>query len=230
MLDPRVVLGLPLDEPVDDVRLRKEFRAALLNSHPDKPGGCRERFEAVKGAYDTFRAADVASPSASTLGELIAGALRSKSAYFKANVGTMSARAVRRLLEETLGMRELELDANKALVNELIDEIILTGQSYPAEEETPRAHVLKAMCNRATVHVPPSVYTKNRGCQEGVARALEALLAKHGLTALSSPGEIRKVKRRLATERELDGMDAANIIHGEGERLRTPKRRAATDN
>ena len=142
----------------------------------------------------------------------IAEAMSARSAYFKANASTLRARDVRRHLEVELGLPERELDAHKTLVDKLIDRIVLDNEVDSPSPEKTRAQVLRDVCNKATIHVPPSVYTKNRGDDEGVARAMEALLARHSLNERSSPGDIKRVKKRLTIERELDGIDVTNII------------------
>ncbi|GAX73902.1 hypothetical protein CEUSTIGMA_g1352.t1 [Chlamydomonas eustigma] len=88
----------------------------------------------------------------------------------------------------------------------------------------PKVHKLRDICTRATIKIPPNVYAKNKGDDSAVAKALEELLAKHGLRPGASNDEIQSVRVRLAKERDLDGIDSSNIIQTDGRR---PRRAAA---
>jgi hypothetical protein len=77
-----------------------------------------------------------------------------------------------------------------------------------------RIEKLRAACRAATVTIPPTTYVKNKGSEEALAAALEALLAKHGLSAGSGERELARVKAQLALAKDLEGIDASNIVEG----------------
>lgn len=64
---------------------------------------------------------------------------------------------------------------------------------------------LKGVCKAASITVGPSVYTRVSSAQD-VEDRLRALLAKHGLSEGSSAGDIAGIRKRLAKERDLEGM------------------------
>lgn len=80
---------------------------------------------------------------------------------------------------------------------------------------------LKRVCQDAAIRVPPTVYSRHRGDDDALCRALEELLHRYGLSVNSSTDQIRRARREIETSRELDGIDLGNII---GER---PRRAAA---
>lgn len=71
----------------------------------------------------------------------------------------------------------------------------------------------KKVLKEASIRIPPNIYKKNKTLVE-LESALEALLEKHGLSFNSSKKIIRKVKKRLEIERDMDGIDMSNVIHG----------------
>lgn len=71
----------------------------------------------------------------------------------------------------------------------------------------------KKVLKEASIRIPPNIYKKNKTLVE-LESALEALLEKHGLSINSSKKIIRKVKKRLEIERDMDGIDMSNVIHG----------------
>ncbi|KAF8067363.1 LIMR family protein [Scenedesmus sp. PABB004] len=97
-----------------------------------------------------------------------------------------------------------------------------TRQHGPA----PRAGVPAAA---AAAHAaPPPPRRRRRAAQNkgdaAVAAALGALLAKHGLDADSDAGAIGRARARIERNKDLEGIDAGNIIAADGGR---PTRRAA---
>ena len=72
---------------------------------------------------------------------------------------------------------------------------------------------LKGIARAATITVPPTLYVKNKG-DAALEAAFEELLAKHGLTAGSGAPEVAKAKAALQVQRDLDGIDASNILEG----------------
>ena len=70
---------------------------------------------------------------------------------------------------------------------------------------------MKAIARAAGVAVPPGTYGRAKTDAE-VEEALEAALGKHGLSATSDAAAARAVKKSLAAARELDGMDASNVL------------------
>ncbi|KFM28342.1 hypothetical protein F751_3852 [Auxenochlorella protothecoides] len=69
------------------------------------------------------------------------------------------------------------------------------------------------MCKRATIGIAPSVYVQNK-TDAGLQEALVNLLTKHGLSKSSGSDAVEAVARRLAKERDLDGIDTSNIVSG----------------
>jgi DNA-binding transcriptional regulator PaaX len=67
------------------------------------------------------------------------------------------------------------------------------------------------------------IYLQNKG-EAALIKALQELLAKHGLTPNSDAGALARVKAKLELSRDLEGIDMSNIISDEGGR---PTRRAA---
>jgi len=76
---------------------------------------------------------------------------------------------------------------------------------------TEAATKMKAIARAAGVAVPPGTYGRAKTDAE-VEEALEAALGKHGLSATSDAAAARAVKKSLAAARELDGMDASNVL------------------
>jgi hypothetical protein len=70
----------------------------------------------------------------------------------------------------------------------------------------------------ADIKISPSLY-KNK--DEDLKHALLELLKKHGLSVHSSSSDIATVKKRLAKERDLEGIDLSNVVEGR------PRRAAA---
>ena len=76
----------------------------------------------------------------------------------------------------------------------------------------PRARLL--LMRIARDRVPPQAYTKAAGDEAAFCTLLEELLAKDGLSAASTPADCEAVKKRKLLARELEGIDAANIVEG----------------
>ncbi len=74
-----------------------------------------------------------------------------------------------------------------------------------------------------TGSVSPSVYVKAAGDEGALCTLLEQLLAAEGLSADAAPAECAKVRRRKEMSRELEGIDASNIVSGR------PRRAAAQE-
>ncbi|KAL6766278.1 hypothetical protein ACKKBG_A35390 [Auxenochlorella protothecoides x Auxenochlorella symbiontica] len=72
---------------------------------------------------------------------------------------------------------------------------------------------LREMCKRATIGIAPSIYVQNK-TDAGLQEALVNLLTKHGLSKSSGSDAVEAVARRLAKERDLDGIDTSNIVSG----------------
>eukprot|EP00884_Botryococcus_braunii_P017966 jgi/Botrbrau1/4853/Bobra.0032s0014.1 len=65
----------------------------------------------------------------------VEGAVRKRSQYILDNIQTLSLKQCRKLLEEDLGLPEKGLNAYKGIVQELVEEIVLSGSSkVPAVE------------------------------------------------------------------------------------------------
>lgn len=47
----------------------------------------------------------------------------------------------------------------------------------------PKVKKLQGMCRAATIPIPPTIYSRNKGSEEALQQALEELLEKHGLDA-----------------------------------------------
>lgn len=91
-------------------------------------------------------------------------------------------------------------------------------EAAPAKAAGPRQYSkcvekLRTLCKQATITIPPTLYVKNKSDGELTA-ALEALLAKHGLSAGSGPNEVARAKQQLQMTRDLDGIDTSNIVEG----------------
>lgn len=76
---------------------------------------------------------------------------------------------------------------------------------------------LRSVCRAATVAIPPCIYAQNKS-EEELISALKTLLSKYGLRASSSAADISKVRAKLQLERDLDGIDVANILDRKGSR------------
>ena len=95
---------------------------------------------------------------------------------------------------------------------------------------------LKQTCRLATIPIPPRIYSLAAGDTTTLAGLLVDLLRTHGLQASSCPKEVRAVRAKLTKQRDLDGIDAANVLTTGGRRApggaeegRRRLRRAASD-
>jgi hypothetical protein len=61
------------------------------------------------------------------------------------------------------------------------------------------------------------VSAQNKG-EAALVKALQELLAKHGLTPNSDAGALARVKAKLELSRDLEGIDMSNIISDDGGR------------
>lgn len=78
----------------------------------------------------------------------------------------------------------------------------------------------KAVIKAAGIRVGPTLYSKHKGDDAGLQAALAELLDKEGLSTRSSADEVAKVRERLELARDMDGIDASNIVEGSGRRAR----------
>eukprot|EP01025_Chloroclados_australasicus_P050497 TRINITY_DN5810_c0_g1_i1.p1 TRINITY_DN5810_c0_g1~~TRINITY_DN5810_c0_g1_i1.p1 ORF type:complete len:260 (+),score=65.73 TRINITY_DN5810_c0_g1_i1:198-977(+) len=174
----------------------------------------------------------------------VKAAFEKRRSYIKENLETLTEKALRRKLEEDLGVKKKSLDVYKSDISELVQEVIealnkeaqnaapeqpeddddeeqerkptpkkanASARAAPAKPAPPKEDALvakmKKVCQQATIKISPAVYKK-----PDRKRAFKDLLAKHGLAPNSGPDEIRKVKAKLERDRELDGIDTANIV------------------
>jgi len=82
-----------------------------------------------------------------------------------------------------------------------------------------RVHVLTPRSPHESI--PPQTHSKAGGDEAVFCELLEALLQSAGLTADATPADCERVKKRKEQERDLEGIDASNIVQGQ--------RRAAAD-
>ena len=77
---------------------------------------------------------------------------------------------------------------------------------------------LKVLIRQAGIPIPPNVYVRAKAEGEGEEKALHsallALLRSEGLDSSSKPAECKKVKERRDLARDLEGIDASNVVEG----------------
>eukprot|EP00898_Chlorokybus_atmophyticus_P000364 jgi/Chlat1/1328/Chrsp118S01751 len=98
-----------------------------------------------------------------------------------------------------------------------------------APPRSARVEELKSLIKRCGLTVSPAVWKQVKGALErDVVKALEAVLAKEGLSPHPTESEIRAVKGRKELNRELDGIDTSNIV-SRSRRAAAPRSFAATE-
>ncbi|KAK9837429.1 hypothetical protein WJX81_001698 [Elliptochloris bilobata] len=93
---------------------------------------------------------------------------------------------------------------------------VVAKDSVAAPAYGPGVERLRRLCRAATIPIPPNAYraAKAGGGEAALAAALEALLAKHGLHMGADRAATDAVRARLQLQKDLDGMDVANIVEG----------------
>jgi len=81
-----------------------------------------------------------------------------------------------------------------------------------AKSGSSRTTLLKSLLKQAAIPVPPTIYKTAAGDEAALCVALEALLAREGLSAGSDARAVEKVRRRRELAKDLDGIDAKNIV------------------
>ena len=81
-----------------------------------------------------------------------------------------------------------------------------------AKSGSSRTTLLKSLLKQAAIPVPPTIYKTAAGDEAALCVALEALLAREGLSAGSDTRAVEKVRRRRELAKDLDGIDAKNIV------------------
>lgn len=123
-----------------------------------------------------------------------------------------------RLLLTNIAEAESEPPALKAKVGvserALKLKALLKGATMRCAGAGALPHALLSLAHARSV--PPNIYAKARGDEETLCSLLVALLATEGLSEGSTPFDCGKVRRRKESARELEGIDAGNIVATEG--------------
>eukprot|EP00775_Hariotina_reticulata_P011824 gene11824-11968_t len=185
--------------------------------------------------------------------EEIADVIRSKRDDFLREKESLSLKQIRRIVEKSLKLEKKVLDGQKALVEQLVDQIVLNAapedgvQSKASKPKNQTTQAPTGKKRKADVILDdqqdsdeddfcqPKQNTINKKAAAvqnkdpaSLRSALQDLLSRHGLKVNSDASKIASVKAKLELAKDMEGIDMSNIIDdtdaGRGGR---PSRRAA---
>lgn len=93
--------------------------------------------------------------------------------------------------------------------------------SHQGKSYTKRFVRMREMCKRASITIPPNLYRDTED-DEDLEKRILMLMEKNGLNEHSRPADIQQCKEKLQLQRDMDGIDANNIIEG-GRRRKTTR-------
>lgn len=129
--------------------------------------------------------------------------------------------------EESSHSKEMDEDVSRSHV-EMSEEDSDVSEVKAAKKVFPKAASLKPVQNKKIEHVkkiikacglsiPPQIYKRMKQLSDEkqdkfLMEELEAILSRQGLSLNPSDKEIKRVKQKLAREKDMEGMDTTNII------------------
>ncbi|KAG0480299.1 hypothetical protein HPP92_011157 [Vanilla planifolia] len=130
--------------------------------------------------------------------DIIKKAIKMRGSYFKENLEKISLAKVRRQLEEDLNVKKNTLDAYKNFISDFLYKFLQTPETLKTENDI-KKKIKESFQNKKVEKVKgrPIVATEDLGSSN-----LDDDIN----------GEIRSVKKRKETARELEGIDMSNIV------------------
>ena len=170
---------------------------------------------------------------------MVLDAIRNRVSFIQEKKTELGEKGFRRILEKDLKLEKRALDDVKDVIGKLLLRVVETGNVDEEEEEEeeekekgwtrkkktttktksregPKDETvakLGRMCKAAGITKATHVFMKHKTNDER-QKALEELLGERGLDIRSSAKDLARVKENIEREKDLEDIDASNIIEG----------------